>query len=133
YDTAVLTDINNSTASLDFLRLGRHHGLNILAGMEYRNGDNPLYTGIARNNNGFRELNEFRTRYNRENRDLPVRAPEFNDVYVVYPYAAISPQHLRSNEYIGIRPAELTRIRMEPSTHLERYVILAPVTFAADE
>lgn len=133
YDTAVLTDINNSSGSLDFLRLGCQYGLNILAGMEYRNGDTPLYIGIARNNDGFRELNEFRTRYNRENRDLPPRAPEFSNVYVVYPYGTVRPGALGDNEYIGIRPAEISRIRVEPAAYRERYVILAPVTFAEDE
>ena len=133
YDTAVLTDINNSSGSLDFLRLGAGHGLNILAGMEYRNGDDLLYIGIAKNNTGFRELNGFRTTYNREDRPLPERAPAFNDAFVVYPYGALSPQSLTDNEYIGIRPGQLNHIRMEPARHLERYVILAPVTFAPQD
>src|SRR5690606_10220378 len=107
YDTAVLTDINNSSGSLDFLRRGTKHGLNILAGMEYRNGDDLLYIGIARNNAGFRELNEFRTRYNREDRPLPARAPDFHDAFVVYPHGTIAPGEPRGNEYIGIRPSEL--------------------------
>ncbi|MGV3762740.1 DNA polymerase III subunit alpha [Parapedobacter sp.] len=130
HDTAVLTDINNSSGSLDFLRLGTAYGLNILAGMEYRNGDGCLYIGIARNNDGFRELNGFRTAYNRDGRPLPERAPAFDDAFVVYPYGAIKPGDLLDHEYIGIRPTELNRVRMEPSHNRERYVILAPVTFA---
>jgi len=129
YDTAVLTDINNSSGSLDFQRLGGKHGLNILSGMEYRNGDGPLYIGIARNNAGFRELNEFRTTHNRDDRPLPERSPVFNDAFVVYPYGAIDSGYLRDNEYIGIRPGQLNLIRREPVRNLERYVILAPVTF----
>lgn len=130
YDTAALTDINNSSGSLDFLRLGDKHGLNILAGMEYRNDDQPLYICIARNNVGFRELNEFRTVYNCDGRPLPERAPVFNDAFVVYPYGAFKPKDLRDNEYIGVRPGQLNLIRMEPARNLERYVILAPITFA---
>ena len=133
YDTAVLTDINNTSGSLDFLRLGQRHGLTILAGMELRNGDTLLYIGIARNNDGFRELNELRTQYNRDGRPLPVRAPAFNDVYVVYPYGAVRPEDLADNEYIGIRPSQLNHLRMAPAAHLERCVILAPVTFAAHD
>ncbi len=133
YDTAVLTDINNSTGSLDFLQQGRKEGLNILGGMEYRNGDTLLYIGIAQNSDGFRELNELRTQYNRANRDLPARAPELDNVYVVYPYGTVNPRQLRDNEYIGVRPAELTRIRVEPVAHQQRYVMLAPVTFDPQE
>ncbi|SEK17967.1 DNA polymerase-3 subunit alpha [Parapedobacter koreensis] len=133
HDTAVLTDINNSSGSLDFLRKGREHGLNILAGMELRNGDTLLYVGVARNQAGFRELNEFRTRYNQEGRLLPDRAPEFKDVFVVYPHGTTPITALRDFEYIGIRPAQLNQIRMEPVANFGRYVILAPVTFAPQD
>ena len=47
YDTAVLTDINNSTGSLEFLKACREHGLNGLAGMEFRSGDELLFIAIA--------------------------------------------------------------------------------------
>lgn len=130
YDTAVLTDINNSSGSLDFLRLGVKAGMNILGGMEFRNGDKLLYIGIARNNMGFRELNEFRTIYNRDNRLLPERPPEFTNVFVVYPHGRVPLRELRDFEHVGIRPAQLNLIRMETKTNFDRYVVLAPVTFA---
>src|SRR5690606_8360075 len=114
YDTAVLTDINNTTGSLEFIRLGREAGLNILAGMEYRSGDQPLYIGIARNHEGFRELNEILTEANRKKKPLPETAPAFDHAFVVYPYGARDVTALRENEFIGIRPAELNRIRLEP-------------------
>lgn len=57
YENAVLTDINNSSAVLDFIRLTRDKGLNGIAGMEYRNGNELLYIGIARNLAGFKQLN----------------------------------------------------------------------------
>lgn len=129
YDTAVLTDINNSSGSLDFLRKGRDAGLNILAGMEFRNGDTLCYIGIARNNEGFRQLNELSTLHNREGRLLPEEAPLLPEVFFVYPYAGKKAPQLRENEYIGIRHTELNLIRMEAKEHLDKYVILAPVTF----
>lgn len=129
YDTGVLTDINNSSGSLDLFRKGLEAGLNILTGMEFRNGDNLLYIGIARNNEGFRELNEWRTAHNRDERAIPPRAPESANVYFVYPYRGLQAAELKEHEFIGIRPAELNVIRMEPASNMERYVILAPVTF----
>lgn len=133
YDTAVLTDINNSTGSLEFMRRGRNAGLHILMGMEFRNDDRLLYIGIARNNAGFRALNELRTAYNRDGRPLPDRAPELADVYIVYPYKAVPLGVLRDFEYVGIRPTERNLIRMEPTANFGRYVILAPVTFGPDD
>src|SRR5690606_31880393 len=73
------------------------------------------------------------TRYNREDRPLPARAPDFHDAFVVYPHGTIAPGELRGNEYIGIRPPELNHVRMEPARNLERDVILAPVTCAAPD
>ncbi len=128
YDTAVLTDINNSSAALDFMRLGREAGLNPLAGMEFRNEDELLYIGIAQNESGFQELNEFLTLHNREKIPLPKRAPEFKKAFLVYPYGSYEPAELRDHEFIGIRPSERNKIK-RGSFH-ERCVILAPVSFA---
>lgn len=86
YDTAVLTDINNSTGALDFIKRCREIGLNGLVGMEFRNGDELLFIGIAKNEKGFQELNEVMTEANRTADTLPVIAPEFKHVFVVYPY-----------------------------------------------
>lgn len=129
YDTAVLTDINNSSATLDFIKICKDKGLNGLAGMEYRNGDELLYIGIARNTEGFRELNELMTSANRDKTLLPARAPEFQNAFVVYPFGAIKPEILRENEFIGIRARQLNKIIFAPGKDLEKYVMLHPVSF----
>jgi len=77
HDTAVLTDINNSSAIFPFIKKCREKGINGLVGMEYRNGDTLLYIGIARNEVGFAELNEHMTTANRLKQPLPKFAPEF--------------------------------------------------------
>ena len=128
HHTAVLTDINNSSAVFPFIQNSRESGLNGLVGMEYRNGDKLLYIGIARNEVGFGELNQYRTAGNREKRPLPEIAPFFNQVFVVYPYKARMVKELRENEFIGIKPSDIPKIIREPRSHFERYVILWPVT-----
>jgi len=129
YDTAVLTDINNSSGALEFIKHCRKNNLNGLVGMEFRNGDRLLYIGIAKNELGFKELNELITKVNREKTPLPEVPPLLHNAYIVYPYGSRKISQLHDNEYIGIRPGELNRIVMEQDTHLERYVILAPVSF----
>ncbi|MGJ1225373.1 DNA polymerase III subunit alpha [Sphingobacterium siyangense] len=129
YDTAVLTDINNSSGSLDFIKLGRAAGLNLLAGMELRNGDQLCFVAIAKNEQGFREINEYRTKLNLENRAIPERAPEFEQVFVIYPFSKLNGFPLRDFEYIGIRPSERTRAQLMDRKVLDRCVILAPVNF----
>lgn len=129
YDTVVLTDINNSSATLDFIKACKLHGLNGLAGMEYRNKDELLYIGIAKNTEGFRELNELATSANRTKSALPEKAPDFNHVFVVYPFGKISPECLRENEYIGIRENQLNKIILSPRQEWEKYVLLYSVSF----
>jgi DNA polymerase-3 subunit alpha len=129
YDTAVLTDINNSSGSLDFIKLGRAAGLNLLAGMEFRNGDQLCFVAIAKNEQGFREINEYRTKLNMENRPTPERSPDFEQVFVIYPFSKLDSFPLRDFEYIGIRPSERTRAQLMDRKVLDRSVILAPVSF----
>ncbi len=132
YDTAVLTDINNSTGILEFIKVCNEKGLKGLAGMEFRNGDELLYICIARNNYGFQELNILMTECNKHDRSLPVNAPAFENAYVVYPYDKKPIADLRENEFIGIQPEQLNRIRFEPRKNLDRYVIWNPISFNDD-
>lgn len=132
YDTAVLTDINNSTASLDYIRECRETGLNGLAGMEFRNGARLLYVGIAKNERGFKELNDFMTEANKRGAPLPARAPEFNEVFIIYAYGKFDGE-IRENEYIGIRPSDVNRFRMDKTVPLDRCVILHTVSFAPED
>jgi len=81
----VLTDINNTTGVPDFVRECRSRDITPAAGIEFRDGNRLLYIGIARNNEGFRELNEFLTRHNISGEPLPARPPSFPNAYVIYP------------------------------------------------
>ncbi|MEZ2442791.1 DNA polymerase III subunit alpha [Chitinophaga sp. RCC_12] len=129
YDTAVLTDINNSTGVLEYIKYCRKRGFNGLAGLEFRDGDQILYIGIARNNSGFQRLNQFLTDHNLESKALPTEAPDLDDVFFIYPFVANQPRTLKDNEYIGIKPTQLTRIVIQPRAVQERLVIWAPVSF----
>ena len=71
-----LTDINNSMGMMDFISECRLANIKPIAGMEFRDEQNRLlYIAIARNNEGFREINEFLTGHNLEKTPLPPRAP----------------------------------------------------------
>lgn len=129
YDTAVLTDINNSSATLDFIKQCRDAGIRGLAGMEFRNNNRLLFVGIAKNEKGFKELNELMTRSNRNKIALPNIAPEFENAFVVYPFGSVEEKDLNENEYIGIRPWEINRFTIAVKKYPERYVILHTVSF----
>ncbi|MES2479417.1 MAG: PHP domain-containing protein [Bacteroidota bacterium] len=128
FERAVLTDINNSTGVLEFIKKCSEKGIQGLAGMEFRNGDEFLYFGIARNQLGFQELNILMTECNRDKRKLPAIAPAFNNAFVVYPFGKKKISQLRPNEFIGVKIEQLNRIVLEPRKNYERYVIWKPVT-----
>lgn len=130
YNTAVLTDINNSTGVFEYIQLCKKKGFNGLVGMEYRRDNQLLYIGIAINEKGFQELNEHMTFYNlNKEQVIPDRFPEVKQVKVVYPFGAISVEELRDYEYIGIRINQLNKVSSNLGALLHKLVIWQPVTF----
>ena len=70
---------------MDFVKQCKENHIKPIAGIEFRNGDELLYTGLAKNNEGFRELNEFLTHYMMRNQPLPDQPPELENVVVICP------------------------------------------------
>lgn len=87
--------------------------------------------GLAQNNNGFCQLNQFLSQYSEEGKELPERAPVLPDTFIIYPFSYKLEQPLKDLEFIGIRPEEVTKIYSSPVRYaLNKAVILQPVTFA---
>ena len=133
-ETLVITDINNTTGCLDFFKECHDNRIKAVCGTECRKGDQYLYTCIARNNEGFREINEFLSEYTALSLPLPVQAPEFSQVYVVYPSGVKSFHSLRINEFVGVRPCDINKTYIQQYRQFkDKLVALLPVTFAARE
>ena len=133
-ESLALTDINNSTGIVDFVKACNKKRIKPLAGIEFRDGGQLLYIGLARNNEGFREMNEFLSRHNEEGISLPPVAPSFRQAYVIYPFAGSLPRKLRDNELIGVKPSDINRLLTSPHLHNQsRLVIMYPVTLANRE
>ncbi len=128
-EAVALTDINNTTGIFEFVKLCRKSNIKPLAGIEFRNGNRFLFIGIARNNEGFSELNQFLTTHNINGTTIEFPAPPFRNVYVIYSSDNIPSRKLFDNEYIGIRSRSLSRIISFPPSIRTRLVVLSPVTF----
>jgi DNA-directed DNA polymerase III PolC len=133
-DTLALTDINNSMGTIDFVKECRINGIRPIAGIEFRDEKHRLlYTAIASNNKGFREINEFLTHHNLAETQLPAVAPLFHDAYIIYPYPSRIPLKLKENEFIGIQPHELRKLVTSKLRYRQdRLVAFYPVTFTKD-
>ena len=123
-----LTDINNSTAVPEFAGECIKNKISPVAGMEFRNDNELQYTGIARNNAGLKELNEFLSKYNFEKIPLPFPAPHFSEAYIIYSQVKLPDRKLFDNERIGIRMNEVNRLLTRTTRDLDQMVIMQPVT-----
>ncbi|MFA6484623.1 MAG: PHP domain-containing protein, partial [Bacteroidales bacterium] len=83
-----LTDINNSTGVPDFVKACRKAGIKPITGIEFRTDDHCHYTGIARNREGMRELNDLLTQHNISGNPLPDRPENLDNCFIVYPLGA---------------------------------------------
>ncbi len=124
-----LTDINNTSGILDFARLSGKHGIQPVVGIDFRNGNRQLFVGIARNGNGFLELNDYLSGFLHTKEKIPETAPVFRNAFVIYPF----PQEIRrldTHEFIGIRLSDLNRLAFSPwREKMDKLVLLQPVTF----
>ena len=128
-----LTDINNTSAGLNFVRRAREFGVEPLLGIDFRNGVDPCFVGIARNNEGYLELNRFLSDHLHGQAPLPQRAPAFSHACVIYPFEKVLLGEMADfalHEFIGVSLRDLRRL---PFTRVveyrDRLVVLQPVTF----
>ncbi len=127
----VITDINNSTACFNFVKLCNESGLNPLCGIEFKNENQHLYTCIARNHEGLKEINQHLAFHNLQKKPLPKQTPRFSNVFVIYAPGIIEPDKLKKNEYIGITPRDINKIyRTQYRNHTNKLAAYCKVTFA---
>ncbi|SDE35183.1 DNA polymerase-3 subunit alpha [Pricia antarctica] len=128
-----LTDINSTSAALNFLKLAANYPVWPVVGVDFRNGVHQLYVILARNNNGFMEINRFLTHHLHEKKEFPDTAPTSEDTYVIYPFERAMEQEkkdFRENEFIGISVRNLSRLMFtDYITYTDKLVIQQQVTF----
>ena len=133
YDSVGLTDINTTSGVLSFLRYAQEKKVKAVVGVDFRNRTRCQFVGIALNENGYLELNNFLAEHLHARKPFGSRAPAFTDAVVIYPFENALKEgilSLRPNEYIGIglnelRKLSLNRLMKTP----EKLVLLHPVSF----
>lgn len=108
-----LTDINNTSACLNFIRKAKEFNIKPVIGIDFRNGATQQFVGLAKNNEGFQGLNAFLSHHSHHNEEIPDLAPEFNDVFVIYPFEQVLQLELKTfkdYEFIGVSVEELKKL-----------------------
>jgi DNA-directed DNA polymerase III PolC len=125
----VLSDVNNTSGVIDFIRRCKKSSVEPVAGIDFRNNAEQKFIGIAKNNKGFLELNRFLSRFLHDEIPVPDSAPEFEHSFVVYPFS-VKFRILRENEFIGIKETDLNKLNFSQwKNYPEKLVILSPVSF----
>src|SRR5690606_11323879 len=128
----VLTDINNTSACLNFIQYASSYGVKPVVGIDFRNGAEQQFIGIAKNNEGFRELNTFLSKHSHIKKEIPERAPTFENAFIIYPFEKMMQQErtdFASHEFIGVSVEELRKLPFSRYRNLtDKLVIQQPVT-----
>ena len=128
-----LTDINNSTGILDFVKICNKNNIKPIAGIDFRTKNKHLFTALAKNNEGFHEINECVSEYNILKKKIPDKAPEFTNVFIIYPFGEKNSGELKENEFVGIRPNEVRKLfSSDLKYRQEKLLIRQPVSFAGE-
>ncbi|WP_224487724.1 DNA polymerase III subunit alpha [Robertkochia flava] len=129
-----LTDINNTSACLNFVRKAPEYGVRPLLGVDFRNGVTQEFVALAANNEGYRELNDFLSEHLYDGKPFEKRAPEFHNAFVVYPFEKVLEEEMTGfsdREFIGVSVADLRKLPFSCyiKNYRDRLVVQQPVTF----
>ncbi|SDR80146.1 DNA polymerase III, alpha subunit [Formosa sp. Hel1_31_208] len=131
-NTLALTDINNTSACLDFVRMSKNYKIKPILGVDFRNGAKQQFILVAKNNHGFKNINSYLSEF-LHNHDLLIPEQpdrEIQDCYVIYPYQKDKTYDLKTNEFLGIKPKDLNTLKFSRWNRLQhKLVILKTVSF----
>jgi len=108
YSTVVLTDINNTSGFFELYKLGVESKIKIIAGCEIRLENNWLYTYVAKNENGLKEIHEFLSHNNLNKLSFPSNPKTLTDCILLFPPQNNFKQKL--NSFITLFPKDLGKL-----------------------
>lgn len=86
-----LTDINTTSGCLEFIREAKKLQMKPVVGVDFRNGVQQRFVMLARNNNGFEQINVYLSEILHNELEVPIDAPALDDTYVIYPFDRNNP------------------------------------------
>jgi len=125
-----LTDINNTSACMEFIRTAPGFGVRPVVGVDFRNGARQQFILLACNNEGFLNINRYLSDLLHKKAPVPDRAKTLPHTLVVYPFDGFKGKRLKENEYLGVRLSDRNKLPFSSwLKQKERLVILQTVSF----
>jgi DNA polymerase-3 subunit alpha len=117
-----LTDINSTSGCLYYAMYAQKNGLNPVLGVDFRTGNTQHFVAIAKNNNGFQQINYLLTEILKlPNPALLENVAEvLTDTYIIYPMHAVPKRTLATNEFVGVSQSNLTKYSFKSSKNWPR-------------
>ena len=130
-ESLALTDINTTSACLDFVRLSSRYNIKPVLGVDFRNGADQKFVLLAKNNEGFQKINSYLSQFLHQKEMLiPYYSATIADTYVIYPFQTYQGRKLGSNEYLGVRPQDINRLRLSKwNNRRDKLIVLQTVSF----
>jgi len=130
WNAMAITDINNTSACMTVLYLLRNHSRKRpVIGVDFRNGIVPCYVALAKNWEGFRQINDHLSEHLHRKQRFSSRAPvaALKDAWIIYPLEALPPDALLApNELIGVGADQLRFLHLSPHAHRQHKLIAMP-------
>jgi DNA polymerase-3 subunit alpha len=131
-NTLVLTDINNTSACLNFMQQATKYNIKPVVGVDFRNGNKQQFVAIAKSNKGFKNINTYLSSFLQTKKEIPDRPPFLEEVYIVYPFEKVlqlNLTHFEQNEFVGIAVEEVRKLRFSYlSSYKDKMVIQQQVS-----
>lgn len=125
-----ITDINNTSACMTVLYLLRNHPKKrAVIGVDFRNGITPCYVALAKNWEGFRQINDHLSEHLHRKQRFSSRAPvaALKDAWIIYPLESLPPDApLAPNELIGVGVDQLRFLHLSPHASRQHKLIAMP-------
>lgn len=130
WNAMAITDINNTSACMTVLYLLRNHSRKRpVIGVDFRNGIVPCYVALAKNWEGFRQINDHLSEHLHRKQRFSSRAPvaALKDAWIIYPLEVLPPDALLApNELIGVGADQLRFLHLSPHVHRQHKLIAMP-------
>ena len=130
WNAMAITDINNTSACMTVLYLLRNHSRKRpVIGVDFRNGIVPCYVALAKNWEGFRQINDHLSEHLHRQQRFSSRAPvaALKDAWIIYPLEALPPDALLApNELVGVGADQLRFLHLSPHVHRQHKLIAMP-------
>jgi len=109
--------------------LRNHPKKRAVIGVDFRNGITPCYVALAKNWEGFRQINDHLSEHLHRKQRFSSRAPvaALKDAWIIYPLESLPPDApLAPNELIGVGADQLRFLHLSPHASRQHKLIAMP-------